>query len=96
MAVGYQLVVADGVLSSAGEPVAVYGMNIISTGGGGAVIKLRSGSAVSGTIIIQETGTTSQGKSFNYGGNGIVFPSGCYVDVDANTTSVAIEYQRLK
>ncbi len=96
MAVGFQRITADGVLNTSGEPVAIYGLNILSTGGGGGVVNLRSGTAVGGAIIIQEQGTTSQGRSVNYGGNGIVFPSGCYVDVDANVTSVTIAFERLK
>lgn len=93
MAVGYQLVTSDIVLGTSGTPVAIYGMNILSSGGGAGVVKLRSGTAVGGTIIIQEVGTTSQGVSKNYGGNGIVFPSGCFVDVDANVVSVAVEFK---
>lgn len=96
MAVGYQLITADGVLSTSGEPVIIYGIHILSGAGGGGVVNLRSGTAVGGTIIIQEKGTTSQGKSFSYGGVGITFPSGCYVDIDANVTSVAVTYKRVK
>jgi hypothetical protein len=94
-AVGFSRIVADGVLSTSGEPVAIYGMNIIS-GGTAGVVNLRDGTAVSGAINIQEKGTASQGKSINYGGHGIVFPNGCYVDIDANVTSVTISYERLK
>lgn len=96
MSVGFQRRTDDGVVSTSGEPVAIYGINIVSGGGGGGVVNLRSGTAVSGTIIIQEQGVTSQGKSITYGGNGIVFPSGCYVDIDANTTAVTINFKRLK
>lgn len=96
MAVGYQVITEDGVLSTSGEPVAVYGVYILSGAGGGGVVNLRTGTAVGGAIIIQEKGTTSQGKAFPYGGKGIVFPSGCYVDVDANVTQVTVTFQRLK
>lgn len=96
MAVGDQLITGDGVLNTSGEPVAIYGVNILSGAGGGGVVNLRSGTAVSGAIVIQEKGTASQGKSFSYGGKGIVFPSGCYVDVDANVTAVAVSFKRLK
>lgn len=96
MAVGYQVITEDGVLSTSGEPVIIYGINILSGGGGAGVVNLRTGTAVSGAIIIQEKGTTGQGKSFSYGGVGITFPSGCYVDVDANVTSVTINFKRVK
>ncbi len=87
---------SDGVLSTSGEPVIIYGVHILSGAGGGGVVNLRSGTAVSGSIIIQEKGTASVGKSVSYGGIGILFPDGCYVDIDANTDHVTIDYQRLK
>lgn len=94
--VGFQLITSDGVLSASGEPVAIYGVHITSGAGGGGVVNLRSGTAVTDTIIIKEQGVASEGKSASYGGLGIVFPSGCYVDVDANVTSVAVTFKRLK
>lgn len=89
---GSQLIVADGVLGTSGKGVRIYNIHIISGGGGGAVVSLRSGTAVSGTIQIQETGTVSAGKTFDYGMHGQFFPTGCFVDVDTNTTSVLISY----
>lgn len=94
--VGFTRITADGVLSAAGEPVIIYGVHILSGAGGGGVVNLRDGSAVSGTILIQEQGTASKGKSVSYGGLGLSFPNGCYVDIDANVTSVTVDYQRVK
>lgn len=91
---GSQLVTADGVVASAGVPVRIFGIHIISTGGGAAVVSLRSGSVVGGTIWITETGTVSTGASRSYGTQGLLFPDGCFVDVDANTTSVLVSYSR--
>lgn len=89
---GTQLVTADGVVGSAGVAVRVFAIHILSGGGGAAVVSLRSGSVVGGTVWITESGTTSTGKTFSYGTQGVWFPSGCFVDVDANTTSVAVTF----
>lgn len=89
---GTQLITADGVVGAAGTAVRVFAIHILSGGGGAAVVSLRSGSVVGGTIWVTETGTVSTGKTFTYNTPGIWFPSGCFVDVDANTTSVAVTY----
>lgn len=89
-----QLISADGVLGVSGRPTRVFSMHIISSGGGAAAVSLRAGTAVSGTIDITETGTTSKGVTFMYGTQGFFFPTGCFVDVDANTTSVFISYNQ--
>jgi len=90
---GSQLITADGVVGTSGKAVRIFAIHILSSGGGGAVVKLRSGTAVGGTIRIQETGTVSTGKTFTYGKNGHRFEAGCYCDIDANTTSVLVEYK---
>lgn len=89
---GSQLITADGVLGTSGKAVRIYNIHILSGGGGGAVVALRAGTAVGGAIQIQETGTVSTGKTFDYGMHGHYFTTGCFVDVDANTTSVLISY----
>lgn len=89
---GTQLITADGVVNTAGTAVRIFAIHILSGGGGAAVVSLKSGSAVGGTAWITETGTTSTGKTFSYGTQGVLFPNGCFVDVDTNTTSVAVTY----
>lgn len=92
---GVQLVTADAAVGSAGKPVRVFSINIISGGGGAAVVSLRNGSSASDTIYVTETGTVSTGKTINFGTQGFAFPSGCFVDVDTNTTSVLVSYNYL-
>ena len=89
---GTALITADAAVNTASVAVRVFAIHIISGAGGGAIVSLRSGGAVSGTIWVTETGTASTGKTFSYGLQGIWFPSGCFVDVDTNTTSVAVTY----
>lgn len=88
---GVQLVTSDIALGTSGKPVRIFSMHLIS-GGTASVVQLRAGTAVSGTIRIKETGTISTGKTFTYGKYGFLFETGCFVDVDANVVSVAIEY----
>jgi len=89
---GTQIITADGVVNASSVAVRVFAVHIISGAGGGAVVSLRSGAVVGGTIWVTETGTASTGKTFSYGTQGILFPNGCFVDVDTNTTSVAVTY----
>lgn len=91
--VGSILVTADGELIAAGNTIRVFNIHILSGGGGGAVVSLKNGGA-SGTVWITETGTTSTGKTFDYGINGLLFTNGCFVDVDANTTSVLLSCRK--
>lgn len=92
MASGFQTFTGDAVLHSSGTAVIIYGINLVS-GGSGGVVALRAGTDVTGTIVIQENGTAGQGKTVSYGENGIVFPTGCFVDIDANVSFVTISYQ---
>jgi hypothetical protein len=91
---GSQLITADGVVGTSGKPIRVYGIHVISGAGGGAVVNLRSGTAVGGTIRLKATGTASQGVTFPYGNEGHLFEEGCYCDVDTNTTSVLVSFQK--
>lgn len=89
-----QLVTADIAVGTSGSAVRVFNMHVISTGGGGAIISLRNGTSASATAFVTETATVSTGKTFDYGVKGILFPSGCFCDVDANTTSVLVAYSQ--
>jgi hypothetical protein len=91
---GTVLLTADGVVGVSGKPVRVYAIHVISTGGGGAVVSLVNGAAA-GTATVTVTGTTSLGVTFPFGTTGFAFPSGCFVDLDSNTTSVAVAFERM-
>lgn len=84
-----QLITADTQIAS-GKPVRVHNIHIIS-GGTAAVVSFKSGGS-GGTTYLTETGTVNTGKTIAYGSEGIKFPSGLYVDVDGNTSSVAVTY----
>lgn len=82
-------------IGTAGTGVRVFGLHIISSGGGASAVSLRNGSTAGGTILITETGTTSTGKTFNYGAHGMVFPAGCFVSTDANSADVTVTFNYL-
>lgn len=90
---GTQLVTADAAISTANKPVRIFSIHILSGGGGAAAVSLRSGGTVSGTVRVTETGTISTGKTFNYGKYGLLFEAGCFCDIDANTTSCAVQFE---
>ena len=91
--VGYQIFSVDGPVVASGIPVAIYGMNVVSGGGGGPVV-LRNGTSASSTAFIHEMGNANSSESFAYT-VGIVFPAGCFVDVDADVTQVTIFYEKV-
>jgi hypothetical protein len=82
----------DSLIGEAGKATRVFAMHIIS--GTAAVVALRNGQAVGGTIYLQETGTANTGKTFTYGEFGMLFPAGCFLDLDANTTSALVAYSQ--
>lgn len=95
MSVGYQTFAADGVVGTSGEPTIVYGINIVSNGGAVGRVILRNGAVVGATAVVTVDGTTGIGIIRDFGGNGILFPSGCYLDLDSNTAQATVFFERL-
>lgn len=90
---GTVLITADGVVGTSGIATRVFFIHIIS-GGTAAVVSLRNGTTVTSTIYVTETGVISTGSTKSYGANGILFPAGCFCDVDTNTTSVLVSFEQ--
>jgi hypothetical protein len=91
---GYQVVTADIALNTAGSAAVIYGINIISDGTAG-VVNLRGGSVVGSAIVMTLTGTANKGIYLDFG-QGVVFPSGCFVDISANVTpSCTVVYEKI-
>lgn len=89
---GFTKVSADGAIGTSGEATAIYGLTVVSGATPGVVI-LRDGTGTSDAAIIQVTGTANTGKTVTFGGKGIVFPSGCYYDEDANVTYTTVFWE---
>lgn len=82
----------DIAIGRSGQPIRVYYAEAISGGTAAAVI-LRNGTTASDTVFSQIDGTISKSVSRYYGTDGLLFPAGCFADVDANTTSLTVTYR---
>jgi len=92
--IGTKYQTADGEILSGGERIRLYSAHIISGAGGGAVVSFKNGGAAGTTYIQVTCANASTGETFDFGHNGYTFPNGCYIDVDANTTSVLVSFYK--
>lgn len=83
----------DAVVGTSGKPIRVFCINFLSGATAGVVI-LRNGTSASGTVFVTENGVISSGKTIQYGQTGILFPSGCFADVDTNVTGGVISFSQ--
>jgi len=82
----------DGAVGPSGKPIRVFSATQLS-GGTAGILVLRNGTTDSGTVYVQKTaGTVSNTDTVNFEG-GLLFPSGCFFDKDANTTAVVVEFR---
>ncbi len=90
---GSQVIVSgtDAVVGTSGKPTRVFCVNFLSDGTAGVLI-LRNGTTSGGTAYAQENGVVSSGKTVSYGTQGIMFPGGCFLDVDAHCTGGVVTY----
>ena len=82
---------ADASIGTAGKPIRLFAVNMLS-GGTAGILVLRNGTAAGDAVWVQETGVINTGKTVTYGVHGILFPNGCWYDDDSNFTSVTFEY----
>ena len=87
---GTQTRTTDGVIGVAGTPLRIFWVHVISAASD-SVLAAHNGTSASGTQVLSLTGTSGTGKTFNFAG-GVRFPNGCFLDVDANLTSVTVSY----
>lgn len=88
---GSTLITADAAVGTSGAATKVFAIHIVSDGTAGVVI-LRNGTSTGGTAYVTETGTVSTGKTVYFGDNGVLFPSGCYCDVDSHALTTLVAY----
>lgn len=89
-----QRATADAAISASGVPVIVYGVNMVSGATAGVLI-LRNGTSASATAVIQVNGVISQGVTKTFGKDGVVFPSGCFADLDTNVTQYTVFFEKV-
>lgn len=89
---GFQALSGSAAIGTSGKAVTIHGVNFVS-GAPGLVI-LRNGTSASGTAIINQLGTAGVGTTFTYE-PGIVFPAGCYADIDGNVSQATVWYEKV-
>jgi len=86
---------ADGVVGPSGKPIRVYNAVMLSGAGGAGELVLRNGTSASDTTYVIEAGTAaSKTKTYLFDG-GLVFPSGCFFDIDTNTAAVVVSFEAI-
>lgn len=89
--IGSQKISADGVVGVSGKPIRVFAFIVRSGAGGNAVTVAYNGTGTGGTEYDTLNGTQSLTVRISYPG-GLLFPSGCYLDIDTNTSYVTVIY----
>lgn len=86
---GPQRVTSDAQVGTAGKPIRVFYVELVSSSTA-STLSLEAGSG-SGSAWSQIDGVASQSVSRSYPG-GLLFPSGCYAECDANISYATIIY----
>jgi hypothetical protein len=81
---------ADGLVGTSGKPIRVFAVHLVS-GATASTTTLKLGTSTAGTAYLQVDGLASQGVTINIAG-GLRFPTGCYMDTDANISYCVIVY----
>lgn len=92
--VGYQVRTTDGVIGTSGTPKDIYGYTFLS-GGSAGNIDFHDGTGTTGTQVLDVVGTASQTTTVTFP-YGLRFPSGCYINLDANVVSLTVFYQEVR
>ncbi len=80
----------DVAIGMAGKPVRVFSLSVTSDGTAGVCI-LRNGTSTGGTPFTQLDGTISKTVIQNWN-EGLLFPAGCFADVDSHCVVVTVGY----
>ena len=85
---------ADGLVGPSGKSIRVFSVHLVS-GATASTTYLKLGISTAGTAYLQIDGVASQGVTVNIAG-GLSFPTGCYMDTDANISYCTIVYTEEK
>lgn len=88
------LTTADAVVGISGRPTRVYFITVLSDGTA-TVVKMYNGTSTGGQFFHQIDGTISKSVTVYFGAQGLLFPAGCFLDVDTHTAGGAIAYETL-
>ena len=88
LVVGTQRVTADIAIGRSGQPCRIFCVHLVS-GASASTLNLRNGTSASGTIQAQIDGTALRSATVSFAG-GMLFPLGCFADVDANISFASV------
>ena len=89
---GQQTVTANIVLGVSGKPVRVFGYTQASGAGGPGLVQLFDGTSSGGQERWKKNGIVSDGVVVVFPAAGKFFPTGCFVQIDANVTYADFDY----
>ncbi len=90
--IGAQKRTTDGAIGVSGKKIRIYGF-LVTADASGAVVAVYDGTDTSGVLMDSLVGAASVVTRISYPG-GLFFNSGCYIDIDAHTTSVVAIYEQ--
>ena len=89
---GVTRLTADGQVGATGRAVRIYSVHLVS-GGTGSTTTLCNGTLTVDTVYAQIDGTANKGVTVNFEG-GLLFPSGCHMNTDANISFASIVFSQ--
>lgn len=92
LGIGSQKRTTDGVIGGSGKAIRVFGF-IVNADSSGTVVAVYDGTSTGGTAMDSLVGAASISTRISYAG-GLLFPNGCFIDVDAHTNYVVASYSQ--
>ncbi len=90
--IGSQKRTTDGAIGTSGTKIRIYGF-LVTADSSGAVVAVYDGTGTGGVLMDSLVGAASVVTRISYPG-GLALNSGCYIDIDAHTTSVVAIYEQ--
>lgn len=85
------LTTTDGPIGTSGKPIRVFSAAVLSDGTASTVI-LRNGTSTGGSAYVQLDGVINKLSTPFNALHGVLFPAGCYADVDAHSVGGYVSY----
>lgn len=81
----------DIAIGASGKPIRVYDAYAVSDGTA-TTVKLINGTAAGGADFVQIDGVISKSANLPGCGQGLLFPAGCFADVDSHTVALVVSF----
>lgn len=89
---GTKQLTASGEVGTAGRPIRVYSITVLSGGSAGTSTLKNNGSSGT-TYFTYLCSQVSADNLFTFGAKGMLFPNGCYWTKDGNSTDIKVNYE---